>query len=451
MIDVETAFLEGDLEEEIYMELPEGYKEFDPTVEDDEYVLLEKSIYGLVQAARQWWKKLVKTLKKIGFKGGCPDPCLYTKRDKNGLVIIALYVDDCLCIGHDKAIEETIKQLKQEGLSLKIEGTLKDYLSCEIRFNMERTKAWIGQPHLLKSLEAKFGEKARTMQTYKTPGTPGSGIQRPNNETMLLSDKEQKEYRSGVGMLLYLVKHSRPDIGNVTRELSKVMDGATHAAMKELMRTIKFVLSTKEWGLKVAPTTLTDKWELKVYSDSDFAGDKDTRISVTGYILYLMGVPIAWRSKGQKGVTLSSSEAEYVALSEAVKEVKFAMHLIESMGLPIQYPIMVYVDNIGAMFMAENVTTSNRTKHVDTRYHFLREHVEDGIVKIQFVRSGDNDADVLTKNVNSDTFNQHRVKFMEEEKNLDRSFMIGRVSRGEFERNRVSFTNDCFDKIDLMK
>ena len=111
-------------------------------------------------------------------------------------------------------------------------------------------------------------------------------------------------------MLLYLIKHSRPDIANPTRELSKVMDGATKAAMKEMKRIIKFVLDTKEWGLKIEPTELMEKWILKLFSDSDFGGDKDQRLSITGFILYLMGVPIAWRSQAQKSVTLLSLEAE---------------------------------------------------------------------------------------------------------------------------------------------
>ena len=101
-----------------------------------------------------------------------------------------------------------------------------------------------------------------------------------------------------------------------------------------------------------------------------------------------MGVPICWKSKGQKNVTLSSSEAEFVAISEALKEIKFVYQLLESMGIEVSYPITVYVDNIGAIFTSENVTTSNRTKHVDVRHHFIREHVEDGIIKIEFIRSG---------------------------------------------------------------
>jgi hypothetical protein len=131
-----------------------------------------------------------------------------------------------------------------------------------------------------------------------------------------------------------------------------------------------------------------------VYSDSDWAGDSENRISITGFIIYLLGTPICWRSKGQKGVTLSSSEAEYVAMSEAVKEIRFVYYPVVSLGISVKLPMIVITDNIGAIFMAENPFSGVRTRHIDTRYHFIREHVEDGFIKIIFVKTNDNDADI---------------------------------------------------------
>ena len=127
-------------------------------------------------------------------------------------------------------------------------------------------------------------------------------------------------------MLLWLVKHSRPDIANCVRELSKVLDGTTEAAYKEMLRVIKYVLDTKNLGLKIEPTEgRNTPSDLVCFSDSDYAGDPETRCSVYGYVLYIKGVPVAWRSKGQRSVTLSSSEAEWIALSEAVKEIMFIL------------------------------------------------------------------------------------------------------------------------------
>jgi hypothetical protein len=125
-------------------------------------------------------------------------------------------------------------------------------------------------------------------------------------------------------MLLYLIKCSRPDLSNAVRELSKCMDRATYGTYQEMLRIVKYVLDTKNYCLKIQPIfDSKNSWKLKVFSDSDWAGDPETRISVTGFIVYLQNVPVCWRSKAQRGVILSSSKAEYVAMSEAVKEIRF--------------------------------------------------------------------------------------------------------------------------------
>ena len=206
------------------------------------------------------------------------------------------------------------------------------------------------------------------------------------------------------------------------------MDGATQAHWKELLRVIKFVIDTEDLGLKLQPKT-TEKgvWFIKALSDSDYATDKDSRISVTGFVVYFMGVPVAWRSRGQRAVTLSTSEAELVACSEVVKEVKFILQVLESMKFKVKLPITVLVDNIGAIFMTENVTTSDRTKHIDVRYHFVREYVEEGIVKIIFVRSAENDADLWTKNVTGELYDTHSKKILWKKQNIVADSEAGRV------------------------
>jgi len=155
---------------------------------------------------------------------------------------------------------------------------------------------------------------------------------------------------------------------------------------------------------------------MKAFCDSDYAGDKDTRISVTGFVIYVMGALIAWRSRGQKSVTLSSSEAEYVALSEVCTEIMFMKQILDFLKVEVKLPIVVHVDNVGAIYLASNATTSQRTRHIDVRYHFVRDYVEDGIVKIVFVRSEDNDADAFTKNVGKETYSRHTSKYMGEQR-----------------------------------
>ena len=199
-----------------------------------------------------------------------------------------------------------------------------------------------------------------------------------------------------------------------------MLDGATESAYKEMIRVIKFVVSTKEWGLKFSPTFEKDKkWTLTMYTDSDYGGDKETRISVTGYILFFMGVPIIWKSKSQRSVTLSSSEAAYVALSEAAKDIKFVYQLLRSIGIEVTLPITVRVDNVGAIFMSENTLTSGRTKHVDIRYRYVNEMVLDGFLKIVFVKTKENVADIFTKNVTSDVYRTLMKNFISERSSLN--------------------------------
>jgi hypothetical protein len=405
---------------ELFME--QVYAVLDDSDAVEDYELLQKTICGLVQSARQFYKKLVYILrKKLNFKGGYADPCLLTRRCETGIMYIALYVDDCFCCGHQEAIQDTVKQIQEAGFNVTIENEMTDYLSCEILFSRDRKKCWIGQPHLIRKLEKKFGEMVTTLQKFRTPGIPSCGIVRPTDDKFKVSLEDQTLYQSRVGMLLYLVKHSRPDIANVVRELSKVMDGATMAAMKEMKRVIKFVMDTKHLGLKIEPKAPdSDKmWDLVIYCDSDWAGDKDTRNSVAGFIVYLMGAPISWKSKAQRGVTLSSSEAEFVALSEAAKETKFVVQVLISMGIPVRLPVICWVDNIGAIFMAENVSTSQRTKHIDTRYHFVREFVEENFIKIIFVRTKENRSDGFTKNVTGEIYDAHVETFMAEKTYLN--------------------------------
>ena len=409
IVDVETAFLHGDLQEEIYMNVPEGLQQ-----DSTNCLFLKKTIYGLVQSAREFYNKLLSTLKSMGFAENKSDPCLLAKWTNDIPILIGIYVDDCLVIGKDEEIHRVIEGLRERGFSLKIESDLRDYLSCRIIEDQASKTILILQPHLIKNLESKFGDEVCNKRVYKTPGTPRFKIVRPNDDSDIIDSTLQSRYRSGVGMLLYLTKYSRPDLCNIVRELAKCMDKATKGTYLEMLRVVKFVIDTKNFCLRICPEFPKKNWSLRVFCDSDWAGDSETRISVTGFILYLMNVPVCWRSKAQKGVTLSSSEAEYVAISEAVKEIKFIYYLLEDIGIKVELPILVKTDNVGAMFMAQNASSGVRTRHVDTRYHFVRENLEDGIIKIEFVKSVDNESDIFTKNVTQEIYERHVKKFLEE-------------------------------------
>jgi hypothetical protein len=185
------------------------------------------------------------------------------------------------------------------------------------------------------------------------------------------------------------------------------------------MRMIKYVLDTKDLALKIKPILdIKDAWSMVAFSDSDYTTDPETRISISGYVLYLKGVPISWRSKGQKAATLSSTEAEYIAMSECAKEIKFVQQLLTSMGIMLDSPIVVRVDNIGTIFMGENISISQRTKHVDVRANFVTEMIVEGIFKVIFVRSENNDADIFTKNLVKDLHQEHARKMIEPKEEL---------------------------------
>ena len=429
LTDFATAFLLGDLSEELYMDLPEG-----ADGDSDECVKLEKPIYGLVQAARAWWFKLVAILVKRGFKTSASDPCLMIKTYSDGSkVLLGIYIDDCFWIGKRKVIIEEVEAIKAMGYVVTVSEDLRDYLSCKLNFSNDNKRACLTQPHLIKHMEEKFGEDIKKMMIYKTPGTPNFRVIKNKLEEDIAEDDIQNRYRSGVGMLLYLVKHSRPDIANAVRELTKCFGKCSLNDFKEMKRVMKFVVDTRFLGLKMIPKLDEEAWKLEVFSDSDFSGDKDTRLSVSGFILYVCGVPVLWKSKGQKSVSLSSTEAEYVAMSESVKEIKFVSMLLEGIGVKVQYPMTVRVDNIGAIYLSENKSVSNRTKHIDTRFHFVRNYVDEKLIEVIFVRSEENQSDGFTKNVSGDIHEKHAPHYMLDERHLNSREEMGRMSEGAFQ------------------
>ena len=209
-------------------------------------------------------------------------------------------------------------------------------------------KAWSGQPTIIKSLEKQFGEKVAKMKMTIKPGTPGLIVGKVDDISKV-DEKTQSMYTSGVGTLLYLNSHSRPDITNPATELSKSMDGGSMAHVTEMYRVINLVLEMMTLGLRMVPVFKDGIWKLEALSDSDYANDKDTRYSVYGYIIYFCGDPVAWKSQSMKSVVLSTTEAEYVAVSEVDKEIKILYQMLRSMEIKVPLPIKAQVYNVGAI------------------------------------------------------------------------------------------------------
>ena len=227
----------------------------------DECIILNQCIYGLVS----------------GLVVGNVNPCLHIKKSANGLVHISLYIDDNLVVGNIETIDNAILALNRNGMVLKIMERMQDYLSGEIKFLIVKKRTWLKQPHFINNLNDKFGKCVKDVCNHKTPDTPKFLIVRPMEESEEISTKDEWEYLLGVGMLLYLVKHSCPDLANGTRELLKANDGANPAAFKELLHLIKYVLD-KDVALKIEPTENYNKpWDIVCFSNSDYAGDPVSR------------------------------------------------------------------------------------------------------------------------------------------------------------------------------
>jgi hypothetical protein len=190
------------------------------------------------------------------------------------------------------------------------------------------------------------------------------------------------------------------------------MDKATMGTYLEMLRVVKFIIYTKTFCLKIRPENKIKNWSLHVFCDSDWECNSEKRISITGFIVYLINVPVCWRSKAQRGVTLSSSEAKYVAMSEAVKEIKFIYYFLREIGIEVNLPITVKTDNVGTMFMVQSASSGVRTRHIDTRYHYVRENLEEGIINIKFFKSIENDPDIFTKKVSQEIYDKHVTKFL---------------------------------------
>lgn len=230
------------------MECPDGLHMCDNTVTlenaDMKFLLLEKSIYRLIQSARQWWKKFTLILQEIDLKGGDVDPCFGHQQIGKDIVMIGIYVDDCILIGKDMELDKIIEKWIRE-------GSLNDYLNLKIIENPNEGEVWIGQPNIVERLKKKIGMEVERMQHYSTLGSPHQVLECSKEDEELVTQEEATRYRLGVGLLLYLIKISRPDFSNATRELSKFIDFTKRSAYKEMKRVIKFVLDTAEWGLRM--------------------------------------------------------------------------------------------------------------------------------------------------------------------------------------------------------
>lgn len=400
-IDVETAFLYGLLQELVYLHLPDGINEIggEETSADD-VVVLDKALYGLVQASRVWLNTLIAYLLSIGFQRSRADPCLLWRSGIDGFVVFLVYVDDCLICGSKEGVRNCIRDIKQR-FNISEMGALNEYVGA--KYKRVNGTYHISQSAMIEEFPKVFDLKG---ERPSTPAIPSQVLLKSTPNDVKLDAADQTVFRSGVGKLLYLTKLSRPDMSSAVRELATHMDGANEEHKKALFRALEYAVHTKYKILTLNPK-MSMEGQIVGYSDSNYASNKDTRRSVSGFAIYYMGGLVSWKSKAQNCVTMSSTEAEYVAMSSCAMEMMFIKQVVESINFEVKLPMILYCDNAGAIDLARNYSTGGRTKHIDVRHHYIRELIDKGFIKIEFVGTDDNISDIFTKGLSLGPYDKH--------------------------------------------
>ena len=402
-MDVKTAFLQGDLDEEIYMKQPDGYVDKE---KPNHVCKLKKSIYGLKQAARCWNFAIDSFLKSNGYKNSGADSCLYVKsvKQSNGkvdFIILALYVDDILLFSNN------IDMLTKEKILLARRFKVEDLdevhyvLGMSVERNRNSRTLSISQPKYLEGIL-----KRANMDKCKPVTTPLE----QGRKFQQLSDDEKpvdvQKYQMIIGCLTYATTATRPDLAAAVGILSKFMSRPGKDHWTGVKRILRYIQGTLNYGLMFSADNKSPV--LVGFSDADWAGDLDTRRSTSGYVFQIQGNTVSWCSKRQATVSKSSTEAEYTALSGASQEAVWMRRLLADIGFEQRGPSTIFEDNQGAIELARNPKFHNRTKHIDVSLHFIREQVNLKAISVKYCPTEDMLADIMTKGLPRVTFQKFR-------------------------------------------
>ena len=391
-LDVKSAFLNGELQEEVYVTQPEGFVK---EGEEHKVYRLIKALYGLRQAPRAWNARLDKCLKELGFKRCLHEQAVYTKSDKGNTLIVGVYVDDLLVTGSSKCeIEEFKKQMNKQ-FEMSNLGLLSFYLGIEVRQTEYFTT--LKQSGYAKKLLEKSG--MMSCNSCKFPMEYKLQLDRDEGGKLV----DATEYRGIVGSQRYLT-HTRPDISYAVGVVSRFMEMPTNKHQQAVKHILRYVRGTIDYGL-VYKNEGNGK-ALHGFSDSDLAGDVIDRRSTGGMCFYLNKSLVSWASQKQRIVALSSCEAEYMAATTAACQSIWLKGLLEEITGKSVGPVVLHIDNRSAMELMKNPVQHGRSKHIDVRFHFIRECIERGKLVTKFVATHEQRADILTKALG-------RVKFKE--------------------------------------
>jgi hypothetical protein len=382
--DMETAFLHADLEEEVFVEIP---KEFNIHGFDKVWKLL-KSLYGLRQAPRYWSKLLCRFFASEGFVQCLIDECLFVKESTDGKPIIIVFHVDDIKVGAPKLtdIEYLFKAMIAYGLKAKHISDPKLFLQMNVSYNQDQGIFHLGQETYINSIVTNLRKGLNLSRDLKTPMETSFKVDQPASEMLL----PENSYRKHIGELTYVVSQTRPDAACAVNMLAQASQDPRKCHRKAALRVYSYLDFTKHYRLTFG--NITNK-NLEAFVDVSHAPEK--KHSREGLILFFNGSPIDWVSKKQTGVSTASTEGEYKALTLACHRVIAAKTTLEHMGVEVSLPIPIYCDNTGAIIMSDHPTAKSR--HIFIHFHYVRELVELGIVRIEYISTHDQIADILTK------------------------------------------------------
>ena len=408
-MDVKTAFLNGFLEEEIYMNQPEGYV---TKGKENLVCRLLKSLYGLKQAPRVWHGALTEYLLSCGFKPLVIDRCVFINTDADGnTCIISAYVDDLLIVANTLAVMHHVKAQLSGRFKMTDLGEIHFLLGWHIRRNRTQRMIFITQEKYAEKVLERFKfDAARPSKTPMEANTSLRHADRPELPSEIAA-MANIPYREVIGSLMYLMVGTRPDLATLIRETSQHLTNPGKVHWEALTRALRYLRGTSSYGIRLggvhAAQQLRSGSFLSAYCDADFA-NAESRRSVTGYVTLLVGnSPISWRSQMQSLVTLSSTEAEYVALAACVQEVKYLRTLLRELGFEHTAPVTVYEDNQSCIKLVKNPESHGRTKHIDIKYHFLQEAYAALVIFMVYCATSEMIADTLTKSLPAPAYKRH--------------------------------------------
>ena len=359
-MDVETAFLNGKVTTEVYVNQPKGYKDGTERV-----YKLSKALYGLRESPRDWYECFDEYVMKLGFRKSNVELCLYIHGKDEDMVYLLIYVDDLLICGKDGKKIQRIKKLLSYRFKMKDLGEINEYLGINVNYDYIDGKMKLSQEKYIESLATKFQIKGSKL--YSTP-----------MESSLKIEKAEEcepsiKYRNLIGALLYVSSGTRPQISHSVNYLSRFQNQNcyTETNWKYALRILKYLYLTRELSLQYKRNKNCEL--IDCYVDADWAEDNVDRKSTSGYVIRVFGNVIDWKSRKQKCVTKASMYAEYVALSEAVSEVKFIKELINIFDLKLSNPVKIYEDNIGTINIANYGNFTKNSKQIEIHYHFVHE------------------------------------------------------------------------------